>query len=111
MFPANVRVDWKVIACYKHSSLFGFINSDEGKNIFLTFTPGCQEQETDEERKEGSWARGLLGRLPQGCPRSETNTGESPKTVEVVAGGGRLLRRLASSLPRRQPQCAEDEPL
>jgi len=34
VFPANVRLDWKVIACYKHSSLFGLINSDEGKKIY-----------------------------------------------------------------------------
>ncbi len=31
VFPANVRLDWKVIASYKHSSLFGLIVSDEGK--------------------------------------------------------------------------------
>ncbi len=27
--PANVRLDWKVIVRYKHSSLFGLIVSDE----------------------------------------------------------------------------------
>ena len=28
VFPANVRLDSKVIASYKHSSLFGLIDSD-----------------------------------------------------------------------------------
>ena len=31
---ANVRLDWKVIASYKHSSLFGLVISDEGKKIY-----------------------------------------------------------------------------
>ncbi len=39
MFPANVRLDWKVFASYNHSSLFGLIDSDEGKS-FITLTPG-----------------------------------------------------------------------
>ncbi len=34
VFPANVRLDWKVIASYKHSSLFGLIDSDEGKKFY-----------------------------------------------------------------------------
>jgi hypothetical protein len=33
VFPANVRLDWKVIASYKHSSLFGLIDRDKGKNF------------------------------------------------------------------------------
>ncbi len=33
VLPANVRLDWKVIARYKHSSLFGLIISKEG-NFF-----------------------------------------------------------------------------
>jgi hypothetical protein len=32
VFPPNVRLDWKVIANYKHSSLFGLIDNDEEKN-------------------------------------------------------------------------------
>jgi hypothetical protein len=32
--PANVRLDWKVIARYKHSGLFGLIISNEGKKFF-----------------------------------------------------------------------------
>ncbi len=34
VFTANVRLDWKVIASYKHTSLFGLINSDEGKQFY-----------------------------------------------------------------------------
>jgi hypothetical protein len=30
VLPANVRLDWKVIARYKHSSLFGLVISNEG---------------------------------------------------------------------------------
>ncbi len=39
VFAPNIRLDWKVIARYKHSSLFGVIISDEG-NFFITLTPG-----------------------------------------------------------------------
>jgi hypothetical protein len=38
VLPANVRLDWKVIARYKLSSLFGLIVSNEGKS-FITLTP------------------------------------------------------------------------
>ncbi len=34
VLPANVRLDWKVIARCKHSSLFGLIISNEGKKIY-----------------------------------------------------------------------------
>ncbi len=34
VLPANVRLDWKVIASYKHSSLFGLVISDEGKKFY-----------------------------------------------------------------------------
>jgi hypothetical protein len=37
--PANVRLDWRVIARYKQSSLFGLIISNEEKS-FKTLTPG-----------------------------------------------------------------------
>jgi hypothetical protein len=40
VLPANVRLDWKLIARYKHSSLFGLIISNEG-NFFVTLTPDC----------------------------------------------------------------------
>jgi hypothetical protein len=33
VLPANVRLDWKVIARYKHSSLFGLVISNEGKKV------------------------------------------------------------------------------
>jgi len=32
--PANVRLDWKVIAKYKHTSLFGLVISNEGKKFY-----------------------------------------------------------------------------
>ena len=34
VLPANVRLDWKVIASYKHSSLFDLVISDEGKKFY-----------------------------------------------------------------------------
>ncbi len=34
VLPANVRLDGKVIARYKHSSLFGLIVSNEGKMFY-----------------------------------------------------------------------------
>jgi hypothetical protein len=33
VFPANVRLDWTVIARYKHSGLFGLIVSDKEKKF------------------------------------------------------------------------------
>ncbi len=39
VLKANVRLDWKVIASYKHSSLFGLIVSNEEKS-FITFALG-----------------------------------------------------------------------
>jgi hypothetical protein len=34
MLPANVRLDWKVIARYKHSSLLGLVVGDKGKMFY-----------------------------------------------------------------------------
>jgi hypothetical protein len=34
VLPANVRLDWKVIARFKHSCLFGHIISNEGKKFY-----------------------------------------------------------------------------
>jgi hypothetical protein len=34
MLPTNVRLDWKVIARYKHSNLLGLVVSDEGKKFY-----------------------------------------------------------------------------
>jgi hypothetical protein len=33
--PANVRLGWKVIVRYKHSSLFGLVVSDEKEKKFF----------------------------------------------------------------------------
>ncbi len=40
VLPANVRLDWKVIARYKPSSLFGLIISNKEKS-FITLTPAA----------------------------------------------------------------------
>ncbi len=50
VFPANVRLDLKVIASYKHSSVFGLIESDKGEKFYnidtstaaSTKTPRCK---------------------------------------------------------------------
>jgi hypothetical protein len=34
LLPANVRLYWKVIARYKHSSLFGLVVSNEAKKFY-----------------------------------------------------------------------------
>jgi hypothetical protein len=34
VLPANVSLDWKVIARYKHSSLFGHVISNEGSQFY-----------------------------------------------------------------------------
>jgi hypothetical protein len=41
VLPANVRLDWKVIARYTHSSLFCLVVSNEGKS-FITLKPGAK---------------------------------------------------------------------
>ncbi len=33
VLPANVRLDWKVIASYKHSGIFGLVFSENGKKF------------------------------------------------------------------------------
>jgi hypothetical protein len=46
VLPVNVRLDWKVIARYKHSSLFGLFISNEGKKFYYIDTSlviFCQE--------------------------------------------------------------------
>ncbi len=40
VLPANVRLDWKVIARYKHSSLLGLASATKKKS-FITLTPGA----------------------------------------------------------------------
>ena len=34
VLTANVRLDWKVIARYKHSRLFGLVISNKGKKFY-----------------------------------------------------------------------------
>ncbi len=38
VLPANVSLDWKVIARYKHSSLFGLVVCNE-EQTFITLPP------------------------------------------------------------------------
>ncbi len=45
VLPANVRLDWKVIARYKHSSLFGLIISNKEKK-FYNIDTWCQSYKT-----------------------------------------------------------------
>ncbi len=40
VLPANVKLDWKVNARYKHSSLFGLVISNKGKK-FYNIGPGA----------------------------------------------------------------------
>jgi hypothetical protein len=40
VLPSNVRLDWNVIARYKHSSLFGLIISNEEKKFYKIDTSG-----------------------------------------------------------------------
>jgi hypothetical protein len=40
VLPANVRLDWKVIARYKHFSLFGLFVSNEEKSFYNIDTCG-----------------------------------------------------------------------
>jgi hypothetical protein len=55
VLPTIVRLDWKVIARYRHSSLFGLIVSNEGKKFYI-LTPDVEVEKlffcvTDEEAK------------------------------------------------------------
>ncbi len=34
VLPANVRLDWNLVASYKHSNLFGLVVNDEGKKFY-----------------------------------------------------------------------------
>jgi hypothetical protein len=45
VLPANVRIDWKVIARYKHSSLLGLVISNKG-NKFYNIDTRCLPSQT-----------------------------------------------------------------
>jgi len=53
LLPTNVRLDWKVIARYKHSSLLGLAISKEGKKFYNTETrmPRRMDRSTTKYRK------------------------------------------------------------
>ncbi len=38
VLPANVRLDWKVIARYKHSSLLGIVFCNKDKKFYIIDT-------------------------------------------------------------------------
>jgi hypothetical protein len=38
VLPSNVRLHWKVIARYKHSSLVGLVINNEEKNLYNIYT-------------------------------------------------------------------------
>jgi hypothetical protein len=67
VYPPNVILDWQVIASYKHPSLFGLIDSDEGKKSFITLTPNVffvnARQQKDEQRMSSNGKMGLKSRL------------------------------------------------
>jgi hypothetical protein len=54
VLAANIRLDWKVIARYKHSCLFGLVISNKGKK-FYNIDSWCQSYKsffvTNEEAK------------------------------------------------------------
>ncbi len=63
VLPANVRLDWKVIARYKHSSLFGLVISNKEKK-FYNIDTCCQHFKLffftadDEAQLAGGFALG-----------------------------------------------------
>jgi hypothetical protein len=44
VLPANVRLDWKAIARYNCSSLFGLVDNDKGKRFYNLPPGGCYHQ-------------------------------------------------------------------
>ena len=48
VLPANVRLDWKVIAKYKHSSLFGLVFSNEEKKFYKVSTSTFSDTESTQ---------------------------------------------------------------
>jgi hypothetical protein len=50
VLPANDRLDWKVIAKHKHSSLFGLVISNEGKKFYNIDTCGLYYKACDDRK-------------------------------------------------------------
>ncbi len=61
VLPANVRLDFKDIARYKHSSLLGLVVSDEGKKFktLTTDVPLVQRDPAEQDLSQGP-AYGLV---------------------------------------------------
>jgi hypothetical protein len=53
VLPANIRLDWKVIARYKHSSLFGLIISNKEKKFYIIDT-------------RSNWTASSVNKIPGG---------------------------------------------
>ncbi len=49
VLPANVRLYWKVIARYKHSSLFGLVVSNEEKSFVKNVAARKLVHQSDQE--------------------------------------------------------------
>jgi hypothetical protein len=62
VLPANVRLDWKAIARYKHSSLLAAATL-EMKKMFLTLKPGVPSSALQDEDSVSSPSSGFQQRL------------------------------------------------
>ncbi len=73
VLPANVRLDWKVIASYDHSSLFGLVVSNEGKKSYnILFWLQLQLSETIiRARRFYQEVTGLKGFVHEGQVKKE----------------------------------------
>jgi len=88
VIPANVRLDWKVIAGYKRSSLFGLVISNEEVKFYtlspelqllllLEFGGGRGGDCQNHSGAKGAAERGLRSQRHQGAPaREEAGQGE-----------------------------------
>jgi hypothetical protein len=54
VLPANVRLDWKVTARYKCSSLFGLVVRDKGKKFYNFATRGLLPSATSMSGTQAS---------------------------------------------------------
>jgi len=93
VFLANVRLDCKVIASYKHSGLFGLINSDEGKKFYY-IDPRVQRS-----------CRLNLHMASPGLPHA-THSCAKMNGVELASGFIKLISSSSLSLPQNKLECS-----
>ncbi len=74
VLPANVRLDWKVIARYKHCSLFGLVVSNEGKKFYNIVHQGSSFKMSSRS----------FVLLPESCPQLNMQT---PASDEQTTDG------------------------